>query len=69
MRMVDFIAEQNRLDRTRGLKRTDPGGEVEPQDYPLSKLEREFFEREYTQQEEEYTKLLEEWHCKEEEDL
>ena len=44
MRMVDFVAEQNRLNRTRGLKRTDPGGEIEPCDYPLSSIERRWFD-------------------------
>jgi len=44
MRMVDFVAEQNRLNRTRGLKRTDPGGEIEPKDYPLSPAEKRWFE-------------------------
>ncbi len=34
MRLIDFVAEQNRLNRTRGLKRTDPGGELEPNDCP-----------------------------------
>lgn len=44
MRMVDFVAEQNRLNRTRGLERTDPGGEIEPSDYPLSASERRWFD-------------------------
>lgn len=43
MRMVDFVAEQNRLNRTRGLKRTDPGGDIEPCDYPLSAAEAAWF--------------------------
>jgi len=44
MRMVDFVAEQNRLNRTRGLKRTDPGGEIVPSDYPLSPSEKRWLD-------------------------
>lgn len=45
-RIVDFIAEQNRLHRTRGLPADHPNGRIEPVDYPLSLRERKFFEEE-----------------------
>lgn len=45
MSMTDFIAEQNRLERTGGLSADDPKGAFEPMDYPLSPRERDFFKR------------------------
>lgn len=51
MRLIDFVAEQNRLNRTRGLKRTDPGGELEPGDCPLSASERRWFDKSPEEQE------------------
>lgn len=45
-RMADFIAEQNRFIRTGGLPADHPKGQIEPGDYPLSPVERNFWERE-----------------------
>lgn len=42
MNFIEFVAEQNRLNRTKGLRRDDPGGEITPQDYPLSPEERDY---------------------------
>lgn len=45
-RIVDFIAEHNRLIRTGGLPKDHPNGGIEPGDYPLSPAEKRFWERE-----------------------
>ena len=42
----DFIAEQNRLNRTRGLPKDHPDGKMEPCDIVMSVAERKFWERE-----------------------
>lgn len=42
MNLTEFIAEQNRLNRTKGLRRDEPGGEIEPQDYPMHPDERAY---------------------------
>ena len=45
-RIVDFVAEQNRIHRTGGLPADHPNGKIEPGDYPLSSREKKYFERE-----------------------
>ena len=44
--IIDFVAEQNRLIRTRGLPKDHPEGALEPMDVPLSAEEAEFFDDE-----------------------
>lgn len=52
--IIDFVAEQNRLIRTRGLPKNHPKGNLEPFDIPMSSEERKFWERE----EESYTESI-----------
>ncbi len=54
--VIEFITEQNRLERTRGLPSDHPDGAVMPWDVPMSSEERSFFERE----EKEYIKMMQE---------
>ena len=42
--IIDFVAEQNRLMRTRGLPKTHPKGKLEPCDMPLTSEERRYWE-------------------------
>lgn len=43
--MYQFVAEQNRLERTGGLPVDHPQGALEPYDVPLTPRERDFFKR------------------------
>jgi len=43
--MFQFVAEQNRLERTGGLPADHPDGELAPYDVPLMPRERDFFKR------------------------
>jgi len=43
--MFQFVAEQNRLERTGGLPSNHPNGGIEPYDVPLTPRERDFFKR------------------------
>lgn len=45
--IIEFVAEQHRLDRTGGLRRKDHGGEILPSDYPISASEKKFLEEQY----------------------
>ena len=45
-RVVDFVAEQNRLMRTRGLPKSHPKGKLEPCDMPMTSEERRYWEGE-----------------------
>lgn len=44
--IFDFVAEQNRLIRTKGLPKNHPEGNLEPFDIPMSSAERDFWEKE-----------------------
>jgi hypothetical protein len=43
--MYQFVAEQNRLERTGGLPADHPNGAVAPCDVPFTPRERDFFRR------------------------
>lgn len=44
--IFDFISEQNRVLRTRGLSKNHPKGKLEPFDIPMSSIEKEFWRAE-----------------------
>ncbi|RLE69285.1 MAG: hypothetical protein DRJ45_06850 [Thermoprotei archaeon] len=54
--MMEFITEQNRLERTNGLPEDHPDGRVMPWDVPMSSEEIAFWKKE----EEEYIKMIQE---------
>ncbi len=55
--LIEFITEQNRLDRTGGLPITHSNGEVMPCDTPMSSEEVAYWE----QEEKKYQKMVQEW--------
>jgi len=44
--IIDFVAEQNRLMRTKGLPKTHPKGKLEPCDMPMTPEEKRYWEEE-----------------------
>lgn len=57
-RIVDFVAEQNRLMRTGGLPKNHPAGGLEPSDYPLSASEKRY----WNEEEKLYQEMINELH-------